>query len=1152
MCKKKCCKHRTKINKTIQSQSRLDLIIGNPFDDSQKDFVLMNDIPIPKGLKNSKQFSKEDDSLLRPIIWIDIHKGPSSSKLFATDVVTLCDSGADDTMIKRRCLPDGTTLIKSPEEYEIAGGIYKTKYKAVVHFTLPEFSSSKRIFWKCVVDDDEGNGIGYDMIMGRDLMAAIGLHLDFRQQTICWDKMDTSMKSPSDLAKVKTAFTKKEIKTVILQNAEPSITQEATERAIKILDSEYDKANLDEIVSQADSLTKQEKQQLLKLLQKYEILFDGTLGKWGGEPVRIKLKPDAKPFSSRFYPIPHINKETFRKELERLVRLGVLTKVKQSEWGTPVFIIPKKNGQVRFLTDFRKLNPMIVRETFPLPRIIDEVQQMESFNYASALDLNMGYYTIQVHPESKDCLTIVTEFGKFRYNSLPMGLVTSADIFQAKVNELLGDIERVKCYIDDILVLSSGSFDRHLEKLELCFQRFKSAGLKLNGPKCHFGLKEISYLGYIITLDGVKPDPAKIKAIMTIDKPKTVTELRAFIGMVQYYRDMYKRRSHILAPLTEKCQGKKRQPIVWTEEMNIAFVDTKKMIATETLLTYPDWTKPFDIHTDASDKQLGAVISQEGKPLAFYSRTLSSAQKNYTTTEKELLSIVECLKQFRGVLFGYEINVYSDHKNLIYATTMSESQRVMRWRLILEEFGPNIKHISGSDNIIADALSRLPTTSGETHEHSTDGSYHLAKGIFAASKGNKYPVDDIGFPLALSIVQREQQKELANSKTILAKALQDKKSGYHTRNIEDVDVICYAGKIYVPEALRGRTLEWYHHFLEHPGGSRLGNTIGTIAYWHGLKYQAKQVSKLCITCQSFKKRRTKYGQVPAKVVTDVTPWNTVHIDLIGPYTKAIKQEQSDGSVKLTKVQLTLMTFLDPNTGWFEMAEVPTYEKKEIDKMSKIQIDKTSARISLLFKKTWLDRYPRPKQVVFDNGSEFKRNFVPLLKDFDVKPKVTTIKNPQGNSPVERIHQVIGNMLLTKKLSTRIFDHIDPWGDIISSVAWAIRASYHHTLQATPGQLVFGRDMLLNVEYIANWHEMTSRKQKDIEKSNSRENQKRIDFDYKVGQKVFVTSNDIKCKLDNPKEGPYLITDCYTNGTLRIQKGHVNERINIRRCEPCFE
>ena len=137
------------------------------------------------------------------------------------------------------------------------------------------------------------------------------------------------------------------------------------------------------------------------------------------------------------------------------------------------------------------------------------------------------------------------------------------------------------------------------------------------------------------------------------------------------------------------------------------------MISEETLLNYPNWTKPFTIHTDASDYQLGAVISQDNKPIAFFSRRLSKAQKNYTTTEKELLSIVECLKQFRGILFGYPINIFSDHKNLVYAATMSESQRVMRWRLILEEFGPNIEHIAGVDNTIADTLSRHPSANIE-------------------------------------------------------------------------------------------------------------------------------------------------------------------------------------------------------------------------------------------------------------------------------------------------------------------------------------------------------------------------------------------------------------------------------------------------------
>ena len=178
-----------------------------------------------------------------------------------------------------------------------------------------------------------------------------------------------------------------------------------------------------------------------------------------------------------------------------------------------------------------------------------------------------------------------------------------------------------------------------------------------------------------------------------MERPSTVTEVRSFIGMIQYYRDLWPKRSHMLQPFTDISSGKNGAKIKWTSELEEAFHQIKKMVCQQTLLTYPNWDKPFQIHTDASDYQLGAVISQEGKPIAFFSRKLNSAQKNYTTTEKELLSIVECLKEFKYILFGYEINVFSDHKNLVHAATISQSQRVMRWRLILEEFGPNILHI---------------------------------------------------------------------------------------------------------------------------------------------------------------------------------------------------------------------------------------------------------------------------------------------------------------------------------------------------------------------------------------------------------------------------------------------------------------------------
>ena len=196
---------------------------------------------------------------------------------------------------------------------------------------------------------------------------------------------------------------------------------------------------------------------------------------------------------------------------------------------------------------------------------------------------------------------------------------------------------------------------------------------------------------------------SKIKAIMNIDEPKNKKELRSFIGVVNYYRDMWVRRSHVLAPLAALTS--KTTKWHWGEKQRRAFALAKRIIAKETILAYPDFSKKFVIHTDASAYQLGGVISQGGKPIAFYSRKLNDAQTRYTTTERELLSIVETLKAYKHILLGYEIEVHTDHKNLVYKTFNTD--RVMRWRLLIEEFGPKLLYIKGEKNIVADALSRL-------------------------------------------------------------------------------------------------------------------------------------------------------------------------------------------------------------------------------------------------------------------------------------------------------------------------------------------------------------------------------------------------------------------------------------------------------------
>ena len=278
--------------------------------------------------------------------------------------------------------------------------------------------------------------------------------------------------------------------------------------------------------------------------------------------------------------------------------------------------------------------------------------------------------------------------------------------------------------------------------------------------------------------------------------------------------------------------------------------------------------------------------------------------------------------------------------------------------------------------------------------------------------------------------------------------------------------------------------------------------------------------------------------LPAKEAEALKPWRTVCVDLIGTYTIRAKVRQLDNSIKDIELKLLCMTFIDPATGWFEIAEVPI-------------VDQSSARISNLFDEVWLSRYPRPRKVIFDNGSEFKKDFIPLLKDFAVKPTCTSIKNPQANAILERIHQVVGSMLKTKDLANVIFDAVAPWSDILASVAYAVRCSYHSTLQATPGQLVFGRDMLLDIDFQPNWAKMWQRKQNIINYNNKRENSRRVSHDYEVGQYAYILRDGIYRKLEGDKLGPFRITQVFTNGTVRIQRGITNERINIRRLTPHF-
>ncbi len=236
-------------------------------------------------------------------------------------------------------------------------------------------------------------------------------------------------------------------------------------------------------------------------------------------------------------------------EIDCLISIGVLKWQPLSKRALPSFIIPKKDYTVRTISDFRELNKWIVRKPYPIPKTTT-LQELEGFTYATTLDLNMGYYTIRVDPTAAEMCTIIFPWGKYSYQRLPMGFAESADIFQAEMGNLMATLEYVRVYIDNLLFITKGNLDDYLDKLKQVFIRLRNAGLKINATKSVFCAQETEYLGYILTRGGIKPQPKKMQAILALNLPNNVKELWQFLGMVQYYRDMWQKRSEMWAPLT--------------------------------------------------------------------------------------------------------------------------------------------------------------------------------------------------------------------------------------------------------------------------------------------------------------------------------------------------------------------------------------------------------------------------------------------------------------------------------------------------------------------------------------------------------------------------------------------------------------------------
>ena len=749
-----------------------------------------------------------------------------------------------------------------------------------------------------------------------------------------------------------------------------------------------------------------------------------------------------------------------------------------------------------------------------------------------AIDLSMGYYHVPLDKYSQGLCGTVMPWGVYKYKKLPMGICNAPDIFQSIMMRLLGDLEFVHVYIDDILITSNGEFLDHMTKLQQVLTRLDKAGFRANVRKCNFAADRVEYLGYDISKSGIHPQPKKVEAILKMQPPKTKRQLRRFLGMVNYYRDMWQRRSHILAPLTS-LSGK-TSIWKWTKECDESFESIKRSMARETLLNFPDFKKEFHIYTDASEYQLGAVIMQDNKPLAFYSRKLNKHQRRYTTGEQELLSIVETLKEFHNILLGQKLVVHTDHLNILYSKL--PSARIVRWRLLLEEYGAQFVHVAGVDNVVADTLSRHPTTDPDDDD---DVDVPIGKRLaYFITRIPTMEEDDTTEYSYNNLVAEEdllEAGECALSPKVIAKYQKKDKellrkrkrrsANYQTVELEDEELIAHNGKVMVPEALQDRLIDQYHSLLNHPGMTRMEATMRHVFDFRGLREKVETFCRTCHICQMTKKQKKKYGHLPPKEAEEAIPWKRVNVDVVGPYT-----------VKTPKGKRTLiaMTMIDPATGWFEIAPLEENDSYSTQKV---------------FDSYWLARYPRPKYCGCDNGSHFKRYFTELIDNYGLIRKPSTEYNPQSNGIIERVHQVLGNALRNFVIENRELDEQNPWDEFLQSAAFAIRSTHHTTLGASPAQLVFNRDMFLPVQFMADWTQIRIKRQKLIHKSNDRENKSRINHAYHQGDRVLLTTPGILPKLSSPRTGPYKVVKVHDNGTVTIEKGHVQQRVNIRRLLP---
>ena len=654
-------------------------------------------------------------------------------------------------------------------------------------------------------------------------------------------------------------------------------------------------------------------------------------------------------------------------EFDTMLTTGVI-RTSNSPWASPLHMVPKKNNQWRPCGDYRRLNAVTKPDRYPVPNITSLSSKLHGSKFFSKLDIVKAYYNIPMHEDDIAKTAIITPFGLFEFLRMPFGLRNAAQTFQRYMDSIFRQCDYAFVYIDDILIFSD-TYEQHLAHIASVLSLLQANNLKVSLDKCVFCVPEISFLGHTVTSQGVAPSSEKCTTISQFAKPADYASLRRFIGMINFYRRFVPRFADISKPLFDLLgsTNQRNHTLTWTPCADAAFDNIKAALAAATTLHHVDHEHQYyHLVTDASNFAIGAALHQmvDGAPhpLGFYSKKLSGAQLTYSAFDRELLAAYLAVLHFKPIIEGRNVILCTDHNPLVkafYSQTPAKSDRQQRHLTIVSEYVSAMEYIRGSDNVVADTLSRVVNTISLDF-------LDLEHVAVAQERDNELE----------TFKDRLHEFSLPSGKKLLCD-----------------ESLCHP-RPFLPLECRKAIFNQLHG-LSHPGIAGTQRVIKARYFWPNMGKEIKQWVRECVDCQQAKVTQHHHSEIQHNIYPFNDRFQTVHIDIVGPLPPS-RQVSST----FTSANKYLLTFIDRATRWFECVPVA---------------DITSETVVNAFLLHWVSRFGVPLTLVTDQGRQFESHlFRDLSKLIGFHRLRTSAYHPQSNGMLERFHRTLKSALKARK------------------------------------------------------------------------------------------------------------------------------------------